>query len=128
MTPHIVLLVDDDLDVHLLVKSHIRRLRRPDLTVETATDGRAALVRLEALGDAVSLVLSDVNMPRLDGHGFLRAARAGGYTGPFVLIGALSTSGHQADDWVEKDRLLESLPAVVDRFLGQPRGVSDDRD
>jgi CheY-like chemotaxis protein len=118
MSLRTVLLVDDDLDVHLLVKSHFRRLKRPDLAVETAPDGRAALTRLEALGDAVALVLSDVNMPRLDGHGFLRAARAAGYEGPFVLIGALSTTGHQADDWIEKDRLLESLPAVVERFLG----------
>jgi len=118
MTSNIVLLVDDDLDIHRLVKSHLRRLRRPDLEVETATDGREALARLEALGDAVRLVLSDVQMPRLDGHGFLRAARASSHAGPFVLIGTLPTSDHQADDGVEKDRLLGALPAIIGRFLG----------
>lgn len=118
MNHRIVLLVDDDPDVHLLVKTHFRRLHRPDLTLAFASDGRAALARLAADGPSIALVLTDVNMPRLDGHGLIRAARTSGYTGPILLIGALATADHEADEWVDKDHLLDRLPVLVTRYLG----------
>lgn len=118
MSTKIVLLVDDDHDVHVLVRILFRRLQRPELTLIIAPDGVAALERLAAHPGEVALILTDVNMPRLDGHGLIREARAAGYAGPIVLIGAIANTAHAADEWVEKDSLLARLPALLTHYVG----------
>lgn len=116
MSTRTVLLVDDDHDVHVLVKTVFRRLKRADLHLEFAPDGQAALEALPGLGERLALILTDQNMPRLDGHGLIAAARAAGYAGPIILIGGLVEPEHAADDWVPKDDLLTALPALVQRY------------
>lgn len=113
-----VLLVDDDHDVHVLVRTLFRRMKRPDLTLIIAPDGLAALEHLAVAQNPVALILTDVNMPRLDGHGLIREARAAGYAGPIVLIGAVPVATHAADEWVEKDLLLSRLPALFAHYVG----------
>lgn len=113
----VVLLVDDDRDLHTLVRSRLRRLKIDDLELRTANDGAEALALLPDLRGTLGLILSDVNMPRVDGHALLRRARDTGYAGPFVLIGALAHKEHDADDWVEKDRLLDCLPDLLTQWL-----------
>ena len=76
----VVLLVDDNPDDRELALIAIRRLPQR-LEVIEAADGLEALERLRpAVGDRVSprpsLILLDVNMPRLDGKQFLRQLRA----------------------------------------------------
>jgi len=113
----VVLLVDDDRDLHTLVKSRLRRLKIENVELHSATDGAEALGLLPDLGPGLGLILSDVNMPRMDGHALLRRARDTGYAGPFVLIGALAHAEHDADAWVEKDHLLDCLPELLTRWL-----------
>ncbi|WP_221090788.1 hybrid sensor histidine kinase/response regulator [Deinococcus aquaedulcis] len=67
-----VLLVDDSLSV----RRHVgRTLERAGFTVTTAHDGQDALERLLA-GLNADLVLSDLEMPRMNGFELLRALRA----------------------------------------------------
>jgi two-component system C4-dicarboxylate transport response regulator DctD len=116
-TVRTVLLVDDDHDVHMFVKTVFRRLKRADLHLEFAPDGHAAVQALDRHGDRLGLILTDLNMPRMDGHGLISAARAAGYAGPIILIGGVPEAGHAADEWVPKDDLLAALPALVERYL-----------
>jgi two-component system chemotaxis response regulator CheY len=65
-----ILVVDDSASVRQVVGL---TLRGAGYTVIEAADGEAALARLT--GQRVHLILTDVNMPRLDGIGFLKAVR-----------------------------------------------------
>jgi PAS domain S-box-containing protein len=79
-----VLVVDDNVDV----RRYLTRILRARWTVETATDGMAALEAIQARRP--DLVLSDVMMPRLDGLGLVRRLRADPATRtlPIVLVSA----------------------------------------
>ncbi len=91
-----ILLVDDDTQS---LESTRKILEHAGYEVETATDGQAAIDRVRAeassLGASVSLearpislVISDVRMPRMTGLEFLRALRHSGKTIPVVLMTA----------------------------------------
>ena len=67
-----VLVVDDQLTIRALVRSGLQQLGFKD--IREAADGEAALRAL--LAEPVHLVISDYNMPKLDGLGLLRAVRA----------------------------------------------------
>jgi adenylate cyclase len=62
-----ILVVDDEPDLEALVTQRFRRrIRRGELVFVFARDGQHALELLEA-GPDVDMVLSDINMPRMDG-------------------------------------------------------------
>ena len=66
MTPRI-LVVDDEPDLEILVTQNFRRqIRKGELSFVFAHDGQQALDVLEK-DDEVLMVLSDINMPRMDG-------------------------------------------------------------
>jgi DNA-binding NtrC family response regulator len=71
MTHHAILLVDDE--PHVL-KSFQRALRKEPYTLMTAEGGEEGLKLLEAR--EVSLVISDYNMPRMNGLEFLKEVKA----------------------------------------------------
>ena len=71
--PRTVLLVDDDADMRLYLRSCLRSLASPFVRVIEAADGLEAL-RLVRSGD-VDLVISDIGLPGLDGRRLTRAIR-----------------------------------------------------
>ena len=66
-----VLIVDDSTSLRTVVRM---ALVRAGYEVVEAGDGQEALDKLDALGK-VHLIVSDVNMPRLDGIGFVAALK-----------------------------------------------------
>ena len=67
-----ILVVDDEPDLELLVSHKFRRqIRSGEYSFLFARDGEHALSVLEE-SPAVELVLSDINMPRMDGLTLLR--------------------------------------------------------
>ena len=68
---------------------------------QTENDGRAALTKLTA--SPVHLVLSDQNMPNMDGIGLLEALRQNRTT---AQIGFILVTGNPTKDLVEKGRAL----------------------
>lgn len=67
-----VLIVDDQLTMRALVRSALQEIGFKDIT--DAGDGEEGLKTL--VSAPAHLVISDFNMPKLDGLGFLRAIRA----------------------------------------------------
>ncbi len=67
MTPARILVVDDEPDVEALVSQKFRRqVRSGEMVFVFARDGHEALEVLDS-GAEVDMVLSDINMPRMDG-------------------------------------------------------------
>ncbi len=71
-TPFIFLAEDDLDDQELLIEAFTRHSR--SLTIETATNGKKAVVFLEALPDSFlpCLIVLDFNLPEIDGAQILK--------------------------------------------------------
>ncbi|RYF95795.1 MAG: response regulator [Caulobacteraceae bacterium] len=67
-----VLIVDDQATIRSLVRNGLQQLGITN--TREAPDGEAAL--RELIGKTANLIISDYNMPKLDGLGLLRAVRA----------------------------------------------------
>ena len=61
-------IVDDSPSVRYLVSKLVERL---GLIVETANDGKDALHKMEITKQKPALIISDIEMPRMDGFEFL---------------------------------------------------------
>src|SRR5262249_55418596 len=99
-----VLVVDDDLGI---CQSLEEILEADGCEVETAQDGEEGLERLAS--GAFDLVLSDVVMPRMDGHDLYRSVRER-FPGLPVLM---MTAFHYDKDHIIKRSRLEGLEGVV---------------
>jgi PAS domain S-box-containing protein len=77
-----VLLIDDEPDFVDLLKYFLERER--DIVTSTASDARVALEKLE--GGGYDAVISDYQMPGMDGLGLLKILRAKGDDIPFILL------------------------------------------
>jgi len=83
-----ILLVDDSATMLMSLKG---MLEISGFKVDTAADGEAALARLRG-GLKPDLIITDINMPRLDGIGLIREARK---LLRFTPILALTTESQQ---------------------------------
>ncbi len=99
-----VLIVDDDESIRTMLR---RTLQRAGLVVTEARDGVEALECLQTINCAV--ILLDLMMPRLDGHGFLERFTASRTRDQVPIIFAVSASG---DDELHRVR-PDAVHAVV---------------
>ena len=91
MSKHI-LVVDDSKTIRNLVAFV---LKAEGFRVSTAEDGLDAMEKLYSL-DQVDLIVSDVNMPRMDGFTFIKNIRAQDAYKDIPII-VLSTEGQEKD-------------------------------
>lgn len=85
-----VLVVDDDEAIRTMLR---KALQRVGLVVVEARDGFEALECLETIDCAV--ILLDLMMPRLDGHGFIEQFVATRRLSQHPIIFAVSASGDE---------------------------------
>ncbi|MBI1381102.1 MAG: PAS domain-containing protein [Planctomycetaceae bacterium] len=121
-----VLVVDDGPDNRRLVSHH---LRRAGAEVQVAVDGRQALLefaRAEAEGRPFDLILSDMQMPELDGYELARTLRQLGARVPIVALTAAAMAEDRerclsagCDDYCSKPIEKETLLAAVARWMGR---------
>jgi two-component system chemotaxis sensor kinase CheA len=121
-----VLVADDALTVRELQRSI---LERAGFEVVVAVDGADALAQLRR--GAIDLVLTDVQMPRMDGFELTRAIRADAALAnvPVLIVTTLDSPAHRregmeagADGYIVKSSFDErSLLDAVRRVLGEGR-------
>jgi two-component system chemotaxis sensor kinase CheA len=115
-----ILLVDDTSFFREIVK---RYLSSDKVAIMTGIDGLDGLELLAKY--AFDLVVSDIEMPNMDGWQFCKAARDKGYRMPFVALTSLAKAEHEQkaiacgfDDYEEKlehDRLKRKVQLWLDR-------------
>lgn len=120
--PKRVLIVDDSASIRQVQKFV---LSSAGYEVAEAVDGKDALAKLAA--QSVHLILTDLNMPNLDGVGLIRAVRRDAVhrLTPIVMI---TTESHDAKKqegkaagatgWIVKPFTPEQLVAVVKKLVG----------
>ena len=86
----LVLVVDDEPDVEMLFRQHLRRdLRAGRFAMEFALSAPAALQCISAAEDSsLILILSDINMPGMSGLELLPKAKAARPNVPVIMITA----------------------------------------
>lgn len=116
-----ILTVDDSKSIRQMVSF---TLQQAGYQVIEAEDGQDALKKLTP---SVKLVLSDLNMPNLDGIGLIKAIRANPSTKflPVVMLTTESQAGKKqegkaagATGWIVKPFNPDQLLAVVKKVLG----------
>ncbi len=119
-----ILMVDDEPDLERLVRQRMRReIRAGRYVFVFAHDGVEALERLAEEGD-ISLVLSDINMPEMDGLTLLKHLPD---VAPGIQAVIVSAYGDDrninnamdlgACDFLTKPIDFERLRSVIDRAL-----------
>ncbi|KAB2902193.1 MAG: response regulator, partial [Kofleriaceae bacterium] len=112
-----VLVIDDDRAIRTMCKAV---LGREGWDVATARDGAEGVAHIEAAGGDLDCVVSDVNMPVLDGYGLLRAVRDLDRDLPVLLMtgepkldGAVEAIENGAVNYLAKPFHAERLAAAV---------------
>src|ERR1017187_7073233 len=117
----VILTVDDSASVRQMVKF---TLSDAGYTVIEAVDGLDALTKLAS---PVNLVITDLNMPNLDGIGLIRSVRANSaWKGmPILMLTTESQESRKlegkaagATGWIVKPFTPQQILGVVKRVLG----------
>ena len=117
-----IMTVDDSASVRQMVSF---TLKGAGYDVIEASDGKEAAARLN--GTAIHMVITDLNMPNLDGIGLIRVIR-GNPSYKFIPVIMLTTESQAskkdegkaagATGWIVKPFKPEQLLAVVKKVLG----------
>jgi len=117
-----IMTVDDSTSVRQMVSF---TLKQAGYEVVEAVDGKDALSKIE--GSGIHMVLTDLNMPNLDGIGLIKGLRTH-QSFRFVPIVMLTTESQEsrklegkqagATGWIVKPFKPEQLVAVVRKVLG----------
>ena len=116
-----ILLVDDD---KMILQTIGDFLKRQGHDLKMAYDGAEALPLTEE--SAPDLVISDIQMPGMDGIDFLKAIRERFPDLPVVMMTgsrapetAIAALRQRANDYLTKPIQLEELQACIDRVAGR---------
>ena len=120
----LILLVDDSTTLRASVRSILERVGYELVEAGDGLEGLEALGKLSRQGRSPAMIISDVNMPRLDGLSFIKEIKKTAYK--FLPILVLTTesepqlklAGRQAgaSGWLVKPFKPETLVAVVNKY------------
>lgn len=117
--PIVVLHVDDDEQMRLLVKQSLQHVDEA-FTVYSAADPMAALDRLD---DEIECIVSDYEMPTLNGLEFLREVRAERPNLPFILLTGRGSEELASEaisagltDYFQKSDIAQQFPVLAQRI------------
>lgn len=117
-----ILIVDDSRAMRMIVKKTLRDAGYDDLDIREAEDGAKglALVREEV----PELILSDWNMPNMNGPEFLKAIKKEGYGNPFGFVTTEATTEMRAvadeagaDFLIAKPFTPDSFSEALDKYI-----------
>ena len=132
MTKSKILVVDDEPDVEALITQKFRRqLRKGEMEFVFAHDGQQALEVLEIDAD-VDMVLSDINMPRMNGLALLEQLNSRHQQLDTVIVSAYgdmsnirSAMNLGAFDFITKPIEFEDLEATIAKTLAHAQMLND---
>jgi len=120
--PKLIMTADDSASVRQMVGF---TLKQSGYDVVEAVDGRDALNKLSSM--KVDMLITDLNMPNLDGLGLIRGVRAG-TNNKYIPIIMLTTESQDAKKgegkaagatgWIVKPFKPEQLVNIVKKILG----------
>jgi PAS domain S-box-containing protein len=126
-----ILLAEDGPDNQTLIAFH---LKRAGAEVEVADNGRIAIMKIEmaeAAGRPFDLLLTDMQMPEMDGYTLARTLRERGSTLAIVALTAHAMSEDRrtcieagCDDYTTKPIDRATLLATCAAWLGTPGGAN----
>jgi CheY-like chemotaxis protein len=109
-------------------------LSRAGLTVTLAEDGEQAFAKIrevEAAGGSIDLVLTDMQMPVMDGYTLATRLRESGYMKPIIALTAHALAGDRekclaagCNDYTCKPIQRAQLLEKISVWLGQVQGCS----
>lgn len=100
-----VLCADDNV---LVLDMLSRTLQSAGHHVEVATDGLAAVSRVEQDPAYFQLIVTDTRMPRLDGFGVVEQARGAGFEGKIIVFAnSLTPEDRQRYAELRVDRVID---------------------
>ena len=108
-----VLLVDDDAQMRLSIRRALRQIGFDGAEIAEAGDGNEALQRLEDAsqgGRTMRLIVTDCQMPNMDGIRLTRALRAAGVSVPILMLSGVD----------DRAVINAALTAGVSNFLHKP--------
>lgn len=122
-----IMVVDDSPTV---VKFVSFSLKKSGYDVITACDGMDAIEKISNLSDEVSLVITDLNMPNLDGYGLIEVLRQNQQHADTPIIILTSEDGDDdrergmevgADSYLVKPFKASVLITEVSKYLNQTK-------
>lgn len=121
----IILTVDDTPSVRKLIGKLVKSLK---FTIAEAGDGKeglAKLAELKAAGTPPKLILTDYNMPVMDGLIFIREVRKTDRTTPILMVTTVSEEGKQqegklagANGWITKPISPKTFLPTLQKMAG----------
>jgi CheY-like chemotaxis protein len=100
-----VLCADDNV---LVLDMLSKTLQSAGHHVEVATDGQAAVSRVEQDPGYFQLIVTDTRMPRLDGFGVVQQARGAGFEGKIIVFAnSLTPEDRQRYADLRVDRVID---------------------
>ena len=100
-----VLCADDNV---LVLDMLSKTLQSAGHHVEVASDGRAAVSRVQEDPDFFHLIVTDTRMPHLDGFGVVQQARSAGFAGKIIVFAnALSAEDRKRYAELQVDRVID---------------------
>jgi CheY-like chemotaxis protein len=110
-----ILCADDDV---LVLDMLSKTLESAGYHVEVATDGCAAVSRVEADPGYFQLIVTDTRMPRLDGFGLVEQARSAGFAGKIIVFAnSLSLEERRRYADLRVDRVIDK-PGKSGELIG----------
>jgi two-component system cell cycle sensor histidine kinase/response regulator CckA len=115
----VVLLVEDDNSVRTVIA---RVLTREGYEVLSAEHGHAALLLIASLEHPVSLLITDLSLPGLDGEAFVAELARHQRPPPVLFMSGSSPRDvpHLADVLLAKPFKIDDLISRVREILGEP--------
>jgi two-component system chemotaxis response regulator CheY len=112
-----ILTVDDS---RMMREMLLQVLRAAGFSVVQAEDGVEGLEVLER--SAPDVIITDINMPRLDGYGFIEGVRSSGRATPILVLSTESSADKKdrarragATGWIVKPFDAQSLLGAIER-------------
>ena len=105
-----ILTVDDEPDAREIIRQKLRRrIRSGELCILYAKDGQEALQRIQE-NPQISLVLTDINMPKMNGLSLLREIKS---KWPSIYVVVISAYG-------DMQNIRQAMNTGAFDFIGMP--------